>query len=188
MDPTVELTEQDERDWRAERQEDIAAICWKECPDCNDQGHTVERWLADDDGPESIIRPTCDCCGGEGHMQLHDPLRVGALYDAADDARERMGVESYTRIAEALVLAISGAVKEETDGSGSATVESQTMVGKIYSILLIIGCDCSDAYHQAPEIRDIPACKHQIAVWLVRAAEKKMKEEKQFIREEKAYG
>ena len=58
--------------------------------------------------------------------------------------------------------------------------------GKIYTITTR-GCDCYDAYYRAPVISDQPACKHQVAVWLVKAAEKKMAEEAQFVREERGY-
>ena len=173
MDPTIELTEQDERDWQAERQEEIASICWQKCSDCNGQGHHVWYWEDEGGGPDHLLRPTCRTCRGKSHIQLHDPQCVEALFAAADDARERMGVWCYTRIAKALALAIDGAVRMEADESGSATVASQMTADKIYSVLLIIGCDCYDAHSRAPKIAGIPHCKHWIAVWLVKAAEKK---------------
>ena len=181
-DPTVELSAQDERDWQEERQEEIAAICWQKCPDCNGRKYTVEHWPDPLGGPDHVLRPTCLGCDGQGDIQLHDPLRVQALFDAADDARERMGVECYTRIAKALALAIEGAVSLPWP----PTVASQTVKGKIYTITTR-GCDCYDAYYRAPVISDQPACKHQVAVWLVKAAEKKMAEEAQFVREERGY-
>ena len=109
-DPTVELTEQDERNWRAERQEEIAALCWQKCQECSGRGFTIEHWPADDGGLDHVLKPTCPTCEGERRIFLDDPWRVGALYDAADDARETMGVECYTRIPCALSLAIKGAV------------------------------------------------------------------------------
>ena len=168
MDPTVELTEQDERDWQDERQEEIAGICWQKCSACNGRGYSRERWPADDGGPEYVLRPSCPDCAGDGHVQLHDPQRVEALYAAADDARERMGVEIYTRIASALSLAIEGAVSLPWP----PTVNSQTIEGKIYTVTYPEGCDCYDAYYRAPMISSQPACKHQIAVWLVKEAAK----------------
>ena len=183
MDPTVELSQKDERDWRAERQEEIATICWKKCKECNGLGFTIEHWPADDGGPDYVLKPTCLGCEGERRIQLHDPLRVSALFDAADDARERMGVACYTRIACALSLAIEGAVNLSTP----PTVESESVTGKIYTITSPEGCDCYDAYYRALKINGRPACKHLIAVWLVNTAEKKMAADTQFIREEKAY-
>ena len=188
IDPTVELTEQDERDWRTERHKDIAAICWEKCERCNGDGFHKEYWPADDSGPDYILRPGCPCCDGQGTIQLHDPLRVGALYDAADDARERMGVKCYTRIASALSLAIRGAVSlshqidEVIPLTILTTVMSETVPDKVYVITYPEGCDCYDAHYRA-----MKSCKHQIAVWLVNIAEKKMAADTQFIREEKGY-
>ncbi len=171
-DPTVELTERDERDWQDERQEEIAAICWQKCPACNGRGYDRQRWPADDGGPEYLLRPSCPECAADGHIQLHDPQRVEALYAAADDARERMGVWCYTRIASALALAINGGVTFIEDRG--ATVESQTIENKFYTVPCGQGCNCYDAFLRAPKIDGIPHCKHQIAVWLVKAAEKRM--------------
>ncbi|MCK5307186.1 MAG: zinc finger-like domain-containing protein [Zetaproteobacteria bacterium] len=183
MDPTVELSAQDERDWRAERQEEIAAICWQKCEGCNGRGWNGQHWEGYGPGDaEYFVRVTCPHCDGQGQIQLHDPWRVTALYAAADDAREEMGVLCYTRIASALSLAIEGAVSLPWP----PTVASQTVKGKIYTITTR-GCDCYDAYYRAPVISDQPACKHQVAVWLVKAAEKKMAEEAQFVREERGY-
>ena len=169
MDPTVELTEQDERDWQAERQEDIASICWQKCSDCNGQGFYIEHWPSDDDGPDYVLKPTCLGCDGQRRIQLHDPQRIGALFAAADDARDKFGVWCYTRIASALSLAIDGAV----DLASRAAVESATIRGKVYSFDPH-KCTCYDAHYRAPRIDGIPHCKHQIAVWLVKTAEKKM--------------
>ena len=185
-DPTVELSQKDERDWRAERQEEIAAICWQKCEECNGYGHHKEYWPADDGGPDYVLRPGCLGCEGQGHIQLHDPQRVAALYDAADDARERLGVWCYTRIISALTLAIEGAV--DVDESNTMLVASQSVEGKKYLISKAYGCNCYDACHRAPWINHLPHCKHQIAVWLVNTAEEKMVADTQFIREEKGYG
>ena len=182
-DPTVELSQKDERDWQAERREEIAAICWKKCEECNGRGYTIERWSADDGGPDYVLRPTCLGCEGEGIFQLHDPWRVEALFDAADDARERMGILCYTRIASALALVICGAVNL----SSPVTVASASVPDRVYTITYPEGCDCYDAYYRAPKVGHIPACKHQIAVWLVKAAEKKMVPDEAFIREERGY-
>ena len=170
IDPTVELSQKDERDWRAERQEEIASICWQKCEECNGLGFSIEHWPSDDGGPDYVLKPTCLGCKGERRIQLHDPLRVSALFDAADDARERMGVECYTRIASALSLAIEGAVSLPWP----PTVASQTVEGKVYTVTYPEGCDCYDAYYRAPTIDSQPACKHQVAVWLVKSVEKKM--------------
>ena len=108
-DPTVELSEKDELDWKIERSNEIAAICWRVCRHCNGRGGNMEHWEAD-----QIINPQagtldyvmlvpCQHCEGQGKIQLHDPWRVEALYDAADDARREMGVWCYTRIASGLV-------------------------------------------------------------------------------------
>ena len=158
-DPTVELSQKDERDWRAERREDIAAICWRECPDCNGHGYTgPHHWEAEDAGPDYIFQTDCGKCDHTGHIQLHDPLRVLALFDAADDARERMGVECYTRIASALSLAIDEAVK-------------------LSSLIVVDSASVPDKFRTVS----------YMAIWLVKAAEKKMAADEQFIREEKAY-
>ena len=184
IDPTVELSQKDERDWQAERQEEIAAICWQKCKECNGHGYTgPHHWEAEDAGPDYIFQTDCGNCDHTGHIQRHDPQRVEALYDAADDARERMGVECYTRIAKALALAIEGAGFL----SSPATIASQTVEGKVYTITYPEGCDCYDAYYRAPKIGGRPACKHQVAVWLVKTAERKMVADTQFIREEKGY-
>ena len=173
MDPTVDLSAHDESVWQAERQEEIAAICWQKCPACNGRGYSREHWPADDGGPEYLLRPSCPDCAADGHIQLHDPQRVEALFAAADDARERMGVWCYTRIASALSLAIDGAVTLEIYPGGLPAVESATIGGKVYSFDPQ-GCPCYDASYRAPRIDSIPHCKHQIAVWLVKTAEKKM--------------
>ena len=180
MDPTVELVEQDERDWQAERQEELAAISWQKCEDCNGLGFNVEHLEADAGifppgrygyaEPDYVLHNPCETCDGQGHIQLHDPVRVTALFAAADDARERMGVWCYTRIASALSLAINGNVSFNLDGT--ITVKSATVNGGFYHVAVC--CDCYDAYYQAPKIEGKPHCKHQIAVWLVKTAEKKM--------------
>ena len=187
-DPTVELSAQDERDWQAERQEDITSICWQKCQGCNGRGFHVDHWEAydqqDREGGEYILKVSCPYCEGQGHIQVHDPLFVEALYEAADDARERMGVGCYTRIVSALSLAICEAVSL---AGALATVASATVPDKTYTITYPEGCDCYDAHYRALKIGGWPACKHQIAVWLVKAAEKKMAADELLIREEKDY-
>ena len=173
-DPTVELSVQDEREFQAQRHEEIAAICWQKCTDCNGHGWPVQHRESDDGGPDYTFHIACGRCGGEGHIQLHDPWRVTALYDAADDAREELGVWCYTRISKALALAVNGAVILEDDG--------YKIKGKAYTITPQ-GCNCLDAYHRAPKINDIPRCKHLVAVHLVQAAEWNM-----YDQEPKHYG
>ena len=178
-DPTVELSVKDELDWKIERSNEIAAICWEKCEDCNGRGWHAQHWEGDlICAPEYILRLTCKDCDGKGQIQLHDPWRVEALYDAADDARVAMGVWCYTRISKALVLAVNGAVGLAGD---YAIVKSQTVEHKKY--IIARSCDCLDAHHRAPKISGTPACKHQIAVWLVKAAKKKM-----YDQEPKHYG
>ena len=175
MDPTFDLSAHDESVWQAERQEEIASICWQKCEGCNGRGWNGQH--EEGYGPndaEYFLRITCHACEGEGHVQLHDPDRVTALYDAADDARERMGVWCYTRIASALSLAINGAVDIDESRLATILVASQSAEGKFYLISHDCGCNCYDAHYRAPRIDGIPHCKHQIAVWLVKAAEKKM--------------
>lgn len=48
--------------------------------------------------------------------------------------------------------------------SGFAAVKSQRSE-RIYQVGAA-GCFCEDAQYRAPEIAGLPACKHQIAVWL----------------------
>jgi len=179
VDPTVELSVKDELDWMIERSNEIAAICWQKCPVCNGRGETLERWEAEDGGPDFVLHPLCDGCSGQCYIQLHDPWRIEALYDAADDARKEMGVWCYTRITKALALAVNGAV--EIDIDGIITVQSETGDGNYY--LVTICWNCLDAHHRAPKMNDVPHCKHQIAVLLVNAAKEKM-----YDQEPKHYG
>jgi len=172
-DPTIELSERDELDWKIERSNEIAAICWKKCEECNGRGFGIDHWAADDDGPEYTLRNDCHACEGEGHIQLHDPWRIEALYDAADDARIELGIWCFTRISKALALAISGNVTLWERPSKNATVKSETVLHQFHTVTPQ-GCGCQDAYYRAPKINDVPRCKHQIAVWLVKAAEHKM--------------
>jgi len=175
MDPTVELSARENRDLAAERAEEIAAICWQECPECKGRGFNIQHWDYEmPNGPEYVLKITCARCDGTGTIQLHDPYEVEALYDAADDVREEMGVWCYTRIAKALSLAINGAVTFIEDKG--ATVESESAKYKFYTVSFDRGCNCFDASYRAPMIEGKPACKHQIAVWLVKAAEKKIHE------------
>ena len=179
MSGTVEISQQQQEDaeFQAQRHEEIAAICWRRCEDCNGRGYHRTYWVDDESGGcDYVLKPTCENCEG-GHIQLHDPWRVEALYDAADDAREELGVWCFTRIASALALAINGNVYK----GGPCTVASATEDGKLY--LIAPFCNCLDAFHRAPMINDKPACKHQIAVWLVKAAERKM-----YDQEPKHYG
>ena len=174
-DPTVELSERDELDWKIERSNEIAAICWRKCEECNGRGWHAQHWEGDlIYAPEYILRLTCKDCNGQGDIQIHDPWRVEALYDAADDAREQMGAWCYTRISKALVLAVNEAVILEDDG--------YKIKGKAYTITPQ-GCNCLDAYHRAPKINDIPRCKHLVAVHLVQYAEWNM-----YDQEPKYYG
>jgi len=174
----------DELDWKIERSNEIAAICWKKCEGCNGRGFNVEHWEAD-----QIINPQagtldyemhvpCPARCDKGQIQLHDPWLVTALYDAADDAREELGVWCFTRISKALALAINEGVYK----GGPCTVASATEDGKLY-LIGAQGCNCLDAHHRAPKINDKPHCKHFIAVELVKAAEHKM-----FDQEPKHYG
>lgn len=173
MDPTVELSARENRDLMAERAAEIAAICWQECPNCKGRKIVVQHWEADDGGPDHVLTGSCARCDGTGTIQLHDPYEVEALYDAADDARAEMGVWCYTRIDRALSLAINGAVSGTDDET--AMVASETSEGKNYYVTPR-NCGCHDAHYRAPMIEGKPACKHQIAVWLVKAAEKKIHE------------
>jgi len=173
-DPTVELSEKDELDWKIERSNEIAAICWKKCSDCNGRGYHRTMWVDEEAGGcDYVLKPTCETCESEGQIQLHDPWRVEALYDAADDARREMGVWCYTRIASALVLAVNEGVTLWERPSKNATVKSETAPDQFYTVTPQ-GCGCQDAYYRAPKINDIPHCEHQISVLLVKAAEHKM--------------
>lgn len=167
-DPTVELSAQDEREFQYKRHDEIAAICWTKCDNCNGRGSNVEHWEADDNGPEYVLCQECPICDGEGQIQLHDSWRVEALYDAADDAREEFGVWCYTRIVKGLALAI--------DNQVILNISGHKIKDKKYTVTEQ-GCNCFDAYYRAPKINDIPHCKHQIAVLLVKAAEHKMYED-----------
>jgi len=184
-DPTVELSVKDELDWKIERSNEIAAICWQKCESCNGRGFHVEHWEADQIiNPQAgtsdyVMHVPCQPCDGKGQIQLHDPWRVTALYDAADDARAELGAWCYVRITRALALAVNGNVSFNLDGT--ITVKSATVDGEFYHVAVC--CDCQDAYHRAPKINNKPACKHQIAVWLVKAAERKM-----YDQEPKHYG
>ena len=162
MTGTVEISQQQQEDaeFAAARHEEIAAICWRVCRHCSGRGFNVEH--LEGDPHEYILKATCPHCKGQGEMQLHDPWRVEALYDAADDARETLGEWCYTRISKALGLAVNGAVTLEDDG--------YKIKGKAYTITPQ-GCNCLDAHYKAPKIDNIPRCKHLIAVHLVQAAE-----------------
>ena len=185
-DPTIELSVKDELDWKIERSNEIAAICWQKCEDCNGRGYHRTYWVDDEAGGcDYVLKPTCANCEG-GHIQLHDPWRIEALYDAADDAREELGVWCYTRITQALVLTVdegvdlNGTVDFAPRQDGDVVV-TNSETGKRY---LIRGrCNCYDSYYKAPKINGKPHCKHFIAVELVKAAERKM-----FDQEPKHYG
>ena len=185
MSGTVEISQkqQEDAEFAAARHEEIAAICWKKCESCNGRGFHVEHWEAyDTEDAEYILKVECTHCTGEGEKQIKDPWRVTALYDAADDAREELGVWCYTRITKALALAVNGNVTLWARPSKNATVKSETGFHQFYTVTPQ-GCGCQDAYYRAPKINDVPRCKHQIAVWLVKAAEHKM-----FDQEPKHYG
>lgn len=182
-DPTIELSVKDELDWKIERSNEIAAICWKKCEGCNGRGFNIEHWEADEIiNPQAgtsdyVMRVPCAKCKGEGEKQLHDPWRVEALYDAADDARKELGVWCYTRITSALVLAVNEGVDLNGTVDFAPRLDGDVVVtnsesGKRY---LIRGrCNCYDSYYKAPKINGKPHCKHFIAVELVKAANKKM--------------
>lgn len=72
-----------------------------------------------------------------------------------------------SRLAKAKDLAMAGHAKR--NGTGWL-VKSQSGNGTYH--VSGNGCDCYDARHNAPEVQDKPACKHQIAVWLVLKAER----------------
>lgn len=177
-DPTVELSVQEDAEFQAARHEEIAAICWQKCRRCLGRGYTVSHWEADNkEDAAYVLKVECPHCAFQGQIQLHDPWRVTALYDAADDARQEMGVWCYTRIASALALAVNGNVRiiEKVEiNKAIVKVKSDTVEGKDYHVFPYQGCDCQDAHYRAPKINDIPHCKHQIAVLLVKAAEHKM--------------
>lgn len=162
-DPTAELDYREERDLATEREEEIKQLCWQECASCRGRGYTVEHWEADDTSMfEYMVRRECGECDGEGHIQIHDPLIVSELLDAAECLRQRCGVWCYTRIAAGLSLAIDGFVSPDFKQVHSASIK-----GRWYHIGLD-GCDCYDARFRAPKINHIPHCKHYFAVQLAK--------------------
>jgi hypothetical protein len=161
-DPTYETFYREERDLATEREEEIKMLCWQECANCRGRGYTVEHWEAEDDGPDYALKAPCGACDEEGHIQIHDPLIVSELLDAADHLRQKCGVWCYTRIAAGLSLAINDAV-----GPDFKTVKSASVKDRVYHIY-IDGCDCYDARFRAPKINHIPHCKHYFAVQMAK--------------------
>ncbi len=71
------------------------------------------------------------------------------------------------RLNRALDLALNGAV--QLLGDDRATVRSQHGAATTYAV--DDRCNCPDAQTSAPMVDGHPACKHLIAVWMVRKAE-----------------
>lgn len=93
--------------------------------------------------------------------------REAALEEAYHAALAGLPTETEERLGRAYGLALAGAVVLNEDGS--ATVASQSTTGVHYPVNG--RCTCPDARNGAPVVRGVPACKHQIAVWLVKKSQ-----------------
>ena len=172
-DVTVAHAERENVQELWERQKEIDGHCWRACTTCHGKGFSSSVWEAKDGGPDYVLRVNCMDCDGMGTVQIDDPNYVQALYNAADDLREEMGIEFHVRIFKGLALAIDRAV---TLGKYNVEVRSQSVEDRVYELLDGI-CTCPDAEYQAPKVDGLPVCKHRIAMWLVVEAQKEVNRE-----------
>lgn len=101
------------------------------------------------------------------HAEAKRQRGNGQLRAATHAALAKLPAALNDRIHKAHDLALSGYVSR--NGAGYI-VKSQTGNGTYH--VNRHGCDCLDAAHRAPKIGGRPACKHQIAVWLVKKNER----------------
>jgi len=89
------------------------------------------------------------------------------IHQAYALAAVALGAKVNGRLERALELALSGAVT--LLGADLARVRSAKGNGDYYTVNG--KCTCPDASGRAPMVNSHPACKHQLAVWLLRRAE-----------------
>ena len=101
----------------------------------------------------------CQSCRHEVAKAQYRPT---ALEAALKVASERLPAMLHGRLLQGHDLALSGYVARS--GAGGV-VKSQT-TERVYRITAA-GCQCEDAWYSAPTIAGKPACKHQLAIWLL---------------------
>ena len=92
------------------------------------------------------------------------------LADAYTAAKRALPEAVDGRLERGLELALAGAVSLQ--GEGQAVVKSQKEADTSYTVNG--KCNCPDAQGRAPMVDGHPACKYQIAVWLIRKAHELM--------------
>jgi len=101
-------------------------------------------------------------CASCRHDLAKAQYRPTALEAALKVASERLPATLNERLLQAHDLALSDHVAR--DGAGWM-VKSQASE-RVYRITAA-GCSCEDAWYSAPTIAGLPACKHQLATWLL---------------------
>lgn len=119
-------------------------------------------------------RPTSNDRDADGELLCHQCRQAdakqrsnGQLNAATSAALAKLPAELNDRILKAADLVSSGYVRQ--NGAGWI-VRSQFEAGQSYHVNNY-GCTCPDAAYQAPAVAGRRACKHQIAVWLVKKQE-----------------
>ena len=91
-------------------------------------------------------------------------INLTQLYDLAASAAHTLPAACEKRLVKAIALVEAGAVERTVNGYA---VVSQSNAETAYYVSDAYGCDCPDT-QRAPIVAGRTACKHQIAVWLLR--------------------
>jgi Ribonuclease G/E len=102
--------------------------------------------------------------------ERRDKVMRHYLADAYAAAKRALPEAVDGRLERGLELALAGAVSLQ--GEGQAVVKSQKEADTSYTVNG--KCNCPDAQGRAPMVDGHPACKYQIAVWLIRKAHELM--------------
>ena len=129
-----------------------------------------------------IVYHSCDFCGNPTrnerpagdellcqscrHDQAKRLYRPAALEAALKCASEHLPATLNGRLLKAYDLCASDHVAR----NGRGWMVKSQVTERVYQVNEV-GCNCEDAYSEAPEIEGRPACKHQLAVWLEIKAE-----------------
>jgi len=168
MDYDYRITELEQAQERAELSEAIHQI-WLNAVDGKWRGWDLEAVGG------ALLRAGVEYSEALGILadigaERRDKVMRHYLGDAYAAAKRALPEAVNGRLERGLELALAGAVSLQ--GEGQAVVKSQKDADATYTVNG--KCNCPDAQGQAPQVNGRPACKHQIAVWLVQKANELM--------------
>jgi hypothetical protein len=90
---------------------------------------------------------------------------------AVEQLSKELMDDMVERLQKATLLVRDGKVYRRGRGY---MVQSQTSK-RVYRVMSG-GCQCEDSWYRAPRLNGLPACKHQLAVWLFERTEELVRE------------